>query len=111
MRVRQMRIEDILSRPAIEAVQRPTAQATGLPSIAYTSPEFLKLEQDLLFAPGWVYAGRAAEPDKAGEWPAGKMRGKAADPSAQSRRRDQGLPQRLQPPQRPAGARALWRTA
>ncbi|HEX3066060.1 MAG TPA: hypothetical protein VHQ39_11295, partial [Dongiaceae bacterium] len=54
-----MRIEDILSRPAIEAVQRPISQAMGLPSIAYTSPDFLKQEQDLLFAPGWIYAGRA----------------------------------------------------
>jgi choline monooxygenase len=62
-----MRIENLLTRSAIEAVQRPTAQATGLPSIAYTSPEFLKQEQDLLFASGWIYAGRAAELAKPGE--------------------------------------------
>jgi choline monooxygenase len=62
-----MRIEEILSRSAIEAVQRPTAQAIGLPSIAYTSPEFLALERNLLFAPGWVYAGRAAEFAKPGD--------------------------------------------
>ena len=62
-----MRIEDILSRPAIEAVQRPISQAMGLPSIAYTSPDFLKQEQDLLFAPGWIYAGRADELAKPGD--------------------------------------------
>src|ERR1019366_858604 len=61
MRASQMRIEDVLSRVAIEAVQRPVAHATGLPSIAYTSPEFLKLERELLFASGWIYAGRAGE--------------------------------------------------
>ncbi len=61
MKIGQMRIEDILSRAAVEAIQRPTVQATGLPAIAYTSAEFLKLEQNLLFAPGWIYAGRAAE--------------------------------------------------
>ena len=57
---RTMRIEDILSRGAIEAVQRPIADAAGLPSTAYTSPDFLKQEQDLLFAPGWIYVGQAA---------------------------------------------------
>jgi len=62
-----MRIEDVLSRQAIEAVQRPIAQAMGLPSIAYTSPQFLKQEQDLLFAPGWIYAGRADELRRPGD--------------------------------------------
>jgi len=61
------RIETILSPQAIEAVQRPIAQAMGLPSIAYTSPEFLKQEQDLLFAPGWIYAGRADELARPGD--------------------------------------------
>jgi choline monooxygenase len=56
-----MRIEDIIGHAAIEAVQRPTANAAGLPSIAFTSPEFLALEQKLLFAPGWIHAGLADE--------------------------------------------------
>ena len=55
-----MGIETILPPAAIEAVMRPTAQAGGLPSIAYTSQAFLDLEYELLFAPGWIYAGRAA---------------------------------------------------
>jgi choline monooxygenase len=65
--MKHIRIRDILSPAAIEAVQRPTAQATGLPSIAYTSREFLKQEQDFLFAPTWIYAGRAAEFAKPGD--------------------------------------------
>ncbi len=56
-----MRVEAILPPAAIEALMRPTAEARGLPSIAYTSREFLELEQALLFAPGWVFAGREAE--------------------------------------------------
>ena len=55
-----MGIETILPPAAIEAVMRPTAQAGGLPSIAYTSQAFLDLEYELLFAPGWIYAGRAS---------------------------------------------------
>lgn len=62
-----MRIETILGVGAIEALMRPTGKATGLPSIAYTSPDFLALEQQLLFASGWVYAGRAAELQKTGD--------------------------------------------
>jgi Phenylpropionate dioxygenase and related ring-hydroxylating dioxygenases, large terminal subunit len=56
-----MRIETLLSPGAIEAVMRPTGKASGLPSAAYTDPQFLALEEKLLFAPGWIYAGRAAE--------------------------------------------------
>jgi len=62
-----MRVETILSPTAIEAVMRPTQRAMGLPSIAYTSAEFLALERDLLFAPGWVYAGRADELARPGD--------------------------------------------
>ena len=56
-----------MSRVAIEAVRRPTAQAAGLPSSAYTSSEFLKLEQDLCSPRGGIYAGRAAELAKPGD--------------------------------------------
>jgi len=56
-----MRIENILSPGAIEALMRPTGKATGLPSAAYTDPQFLALEEQHLFAPSWIYAGRAAE--------------------------------------------------
>jgi choline monooxygenase len=62
-----MRIETILSPAAIEAVMRPTAKASGLPSIAYTSADFLALEQQLLFAPGWIYAGREEELHRPGD--------------------------------------------
>src|ERR1700756_3005912 len=54
-----MRIETILPSAATEATMRHTAQATGLHSVAYKSPEFLQLEFELLFAPGWIYDGRA----------------------------------------------------
>ncbi|HEY2110941.1 MAG TPA: aromatic ring-hydroxylating dioxygenase subunit alpha [Dongiaceae bacterium] len=56
-----MRIETLLSPAAIEAVMRPIGKASGLPSAAYTDPQFLALEEKLLFAPSWIYAGRAAE--------------------------------------------------
>ena len=62
-----MRIETLLSPAAIEAVMRPTAKASGLPSAAYTDPQFLALEEKLLFAPGWIYAGRAAELARPGD--------------------------------------------
>src|SRR5579863_6590582 len=55
------RIETILSPAAIAALKRPTAKASGLPSPAYTSGDFLALENELLFASTWVYAGRADE--------------------------------------------------
>ncbi|MFO1056899.1 MAG: aromatic ring-hydroxylating dioxygenase subunit alpha [Dongiaceae bacterium] len=61
MAASSVRVEEILSRAALAGLERPTEAATGLPSIAYTSDEFLALEQELLFAPGWVYAGAAAE--------------------------------------------------
>ena len=62
-----MRIENLLPPAAIEAVMRPTETAAGLPGIAYTSTEFLALEQHLLFAPSWLYAGRAAELERPGD--------------------------------------------
>jgi choline monooxygenase len=62
-----MRIETLLSPGAIEAVMRPTGKASGLPSAAYTDPQFLALEEKLLFAPGWIYAGRAAELARPGD--------------------------------------------
>ncbi len=62
-----MRIESLLPPGAIEALRRPTGQAVGLPSPAYTSPAFLALEQELLFAPSWVYAGRAASLARPGD--------------------------------------------
>jgi choline monooxygenase len=62
-----MRIESVLSKAAIAQLTRPTAKASGLPSPAYTSSEFLRLENELLFAPGWIYAGRAEETPRPGD--------------------------------------------
>ncbi len=62
-----MRIETILPTATIEATLRPTAQAVGLPSPAYTSPAFLQLEAELLFTPGWVYVGHAQEVARPGD--------------------------------------------
>jgi choline monooxygenase len=56
-----MRVENILTPAAVGALMRPTATAIGLPAPAYTSGEFLSLENELIFAPGWIYAGRAEE--------------------------------------------------
>jgi choline monooxygenase len=62
-----MRLEAVLPRHAIEALRRPIADAVGLPATAYTSADFLRLEQDLLFAPSWIYAGRADEIARPGD--------------------------------------------
>jgi choline monooxygenase len=62
-----MRIEDLLTPAAVAAVLRPVETAHGLPSAAYTSPDFLALEQSLLFAPSWLYAGRSAELARPGD--------------------------------------------
>jgi len=62
-----MRIEDFIAPGAIAALGRPIAKAAGLPSVAYTAEEFLALENRLLFASGWIYAGRADELARAGD--------------------------------------------
>ena len=42
------------------AVDRPIAEAVGLPNRAYTSPEFFRLELERIFAPSWACLGHAA---------------------------------------------------
>ena len=61
-------IEGFLGRDAVEAITRPAPeQATGLPNVSYTSPEFLALENELLFARTWVAAGFAHQIPEPGD--------------------------------------------
>ena len=49
------------------AVDRPIAEATGLPNRAYTSPEFFRLDLDRIFAPSWACLGHAADIPRPGD--------------------------------------------
>ena len=44
----------ILGEAAMTALEQPTAEAKSLPTEAYTSPEFLRLENERLFARTWT---------------------------------------------------------
>lgn len=41
-------------REALHRLEQPIAEARGLPPVAYTSPEFFRLEQERLFRGGWM---------------------------------------------------------
>ena len=43
------------------AVERPIAEAVGLPNRAYTSPECFRLELERIFAPSWACLGHACD--------------------------------------------------
>ena len=49
------------------AVDRPIAEATGLPNRAYSSPDFFRLELDRIFAPSWACLGHAADIPRPGD--------------------------------------------
>ncbi len=51
----------LLSRSAIDAVQRPIREASGMPNAAYTSAEFFSAERDVLFANSWACVGFASD--------------------------------------------------
>ncbi len=48
-----------LDQETLRRLALPTAEATALPNAAYTSPDFLKLENDRVFARNWMLAGFA----------------------------------------------------
>ena len=57
-----------LALPEISAaVERPVAEATGLPNRAYTSPDFFRLELERIFAPSWACLGHAADVPRPGD--------------------------------------------
>ena len=60
-------IESILSDEVMAAIRRPTAEARSLPNAAYTSAEFLRLENERLFARTWVLAGFGGQIPNAGD--------------------------------------------
>ena len=49
------------------AVERPIADAVGLPNPAYTSPEFFRLELERIFAPSWACLGHACDVPQPGD--------------------------------------------
>ena len=50
-------VSRFLDTETISRINRPTAQATGLPNVAFVDPEFLALEKRLLFRRTWMCAG------------------------------------------------------
>lgn len=54
-------LQRIASPAAVECIKRPLAEAKGLGSLAYSSPDWLSLENRLLFARSWMFAGYARD--------------------------------------------------
>ena len=54
-------------RATLEPVQRPIAEATGLPNEAYTSPAFATLERDRVLAQTWTCIGVGAQVPEPGD--------------------------------------------
>lgn len=54
-------VHDFLREEEIKALFRPVEEATGLPGVVYTSPEFFELERHKIFRKGWHAAGFAHE--------------------------------------------------
>ena len=49
----------VLSDAVIDAINRPTANASALPNEAYTSQEFFDAERDLIFSRTWTCVANA----------------------------------------------------
>jgi choline monooxygenase len=49
--------DEILTAEVMDRLNRPTGEAGGLPSAAYTSPSFLARENERLFARRWICVG------------------------------------------------------
>ena len=47
-------MEDRLSADQRAAIERPIAEAHGLPAEAYTSPDWARVERDSVLADGWT---------------------------------------------------------
>ena len=60
-------VHRFFSPDVVERIQRPTEQATGLPNDAYTSAEFLEIENRLLFTRTWMCAGFAHDIPNSGD--------------------------------------------
>lgn len=58
---------DIFSSTTLRDLHKPIDTARGLPNEAFTSPDFLSLEQRTLFRRNWVFAGRLSEVPNPGD--------------------------------------------
>ncbi len=63
----QARLDAILGAEAISRLEGPVETAAALPNAAYTSAEFLELENARLFARTWMLAGFAHEVPEPGD--------------------------------------------
>ena len=61
------RVAQFLPDALLARLDAPLAEATGLPNAAYTSAEYLELEQLYLFRRGWILAGLADEIPEPGD--------------------------------------------
>ena len=57
----------VVNAATLESLNQDLEQARGLPNEAFTSEEFLQLEQEHLFARCWLFAGRLSAVPNAGD--------------------------------------------
>lgn len=53
--------QSFLPNDLLRRLELPTGESTALPNVAYTSPDFLKMENERVFARTWMLAGFAHE--------------------------------------------------
>jgi choline monooxygenase len=54
-------LHELIAPEALAAVERPTAEARGLPNAAYTSAELMRYERDHVLARAWTCVGVASD--------------------------------------------------
>jgi Rieske 2Fe-2S family protein len=65
----------LIPRDALEAVQRPLAQARPLPREAFLDEDVLALEERALFASAWIPVAHEADVARPGDWVKAPLRG------------------------------------
>ncbi|MDA0704700.1 MAG: aromatic ring-hydroxylating dioxygenase subunit alpha [Proteobacteria bacterium] len=63
----QTEIDALLGADVLERLDKPTAEGTALPNVAYTSEAFHRLENERLFRRTWAFAGFGHRIPKAGD--------------------------------------------
>ena len=65
---RQQRVQcDFLQQAQDGRLDKPVAEGSGLPNLAYTCPDFFELEQHTVFHDNWVFAGFAHQFELVGD--------------------------------------------
>ena len=78
----------VFTQDVLTNIAKPIEAARGLPNAAFTSPEFLELEDKTLFRRNWVFAGRQSELPNPGDI---KMLDVAGQPLIMVRGRDEAV--------------------